>query len=114
MLTITEATVKSITPFERENTHVKLQYPERFVAITLVGEDGQHYVTMTRKHTGFAESVEVGGCYTITGKVKRTQDYGQLGGQIVLTNCVRGIPANVVAEQKRHAKAKARLAKLMW
>ena len=113
MITIANATVKSITPFERVNTHINLKWPERFVAITLVDPcGGQHYVTMTRKHTAFAEAVKVGDCLTVSGNVKREQDYHQLGGQIVLTNCVVGVPASVGLAEKRAAKVAARKAKL--
>ena len=111
MITV-NVTVKSISHFERENTHVKLRYPERFVAITLVGQGGQHYVTLTRKHSGFAEAVKVGENLTVSGNVKREQDYHQLGGQVVLTNCVIGTPEYVMVSANRKAKAAKRLAKL--
>lgn len=105
-------TIASVTEFERENTHVKLQWPERFVAIAMVSEDKAWAVTFTRKHSTFAESVKVGDTLTVTGKVKRVQDHGNVGGQVVLTNCVVGVPASVGAAAARKAKAAARLAKL--
>lgn len=105
----------SVQPFERVNTHVNLQWPEKFVAITLKGDDGIFYVNFTRKHSGFAEAIaelHIGDCLTVTGNFKREQDHANLGGQIVLTNCVIGTPKVDVAAQKREAKKLARLAKL--
>jgi hypothetical protein len=113
MQVTTGVTVMSITPFERENTHVKLLYPEHFVAIAMLGDNGVVYVTFTRQNTAFAkEVVDVGGEYVVTGNVKREQEYDNRGVQIVLTNCVVGIPANVAVKATQKAKAKARLAKL--
>jgi hypothetical protein len=113
-------TVTHITQFERVNTHVQLQYPERFVAITLVGGDGQVYKVFTRKHSGFAESVVEGGQYTVSGRIKRTQQFVDdpsrpllKRGEIVLTNCVIGPRLTVDSETKRINKTKARWAKLM-
>jgi len=114
MITIDNASIVSITPFDRVNTHVNLLYPEHFVAITIVGvDDGRYYVTMTRKHSKFASTVRVGGTLTISGKVKREQDYNQLGGQIVLTNCMIGIPAYEGLKATRKDKIATRLAKLL-
>jgi RecG-like helicase len=105
-------TIASVTEFERENTHVKLQWPERFVAIAMTSEDKAWAVTFTRKHSKFADSVKVGDTLTVTGVVKRTQDHANLGGQIVLTNCVVGVPASIAIAAKRAAKVAARKAAL--
>jgi hypothetical protein len=118
-ITIHNAKILSITPFERENWHVNLKYPERFLAISFES-DGQVYVTFTRKHTPFAETAHfakskqhtTGERFTISGKYKRVQDYAQLGGQIVLTNCKFGVYAFQAEKAKREAKAAARHAKL--
>jgi len=113
MTTITHnATIQSITPFERENTHVQLRWPEKFVAITLQGEDGMLYVTFTRKHSAFAESAKVGDEVQFTGKFKRDQNYANLGGQVVLTNCVFGTYKYQKVNAKRAAKVAARKARL--
>jgi len=119
-ITIHNAKILSITPFDRENWHcTALKYPERFLAISFEA-DGQVYVTFTRKHTRFAEVAIFAKCkahrtgerFTISGKYKRVQDYANLGGQIVLTNCVFGEYAFQAEQAKREAKAKARHAKL--
>jgi RecG-like helicase len=107
------AEVTAVTQFDRVNLHCSaLRYPEHFVAITLKGEDGVFYVTFTRKHTQFADSVAIGQRLTVSGKFKRTQDYANLGGQVVITNCVIGQYKFQQADTKREARKAARLAKL--
>lgn len=112
-ITIANALVVSKTEFERVNEHVNLEWPERFFAITLQ-EGDTFYVTFTRKHTKFAEFVQIGQAYTVTAQVKRVQEYGDKGQQTVLTNCVVGIASTKVddAAAKKAAKTAARMAKL--
>ena len=107
-----KVTILSVTQFDRVNEHVNLQWPEHFVAISMKSEDGAIAVTFTRKHSKFAEAVKVGDTLTISGKYKRVQDHGNVGGQVVITNCMISIPASVGVEAARKAKAAARLAKL--
>lgn len=102
----------SITPFERVNTHVQLQWPERFVAIAFRTPSGEVYVTFTRKHSEFAESAKIGETGNFSGKFKREQNHANLGGQIVLTNMVRGQYAYQSAAEKRKEKILARAKKL--
>lgn len=117
-ITVNNARIIAITQFERENWHINLKYPERFLAISFEA-DGQVYVTFTRKHTPFAEAAKYAYIrnpqerHTISGKYKRCQDYANLGGQIVLTNCKFGVYAFQAEKAKREAKAAARHAKLM-
>lgn len=114
MATITfTGTVQNITPFERVNTHVKLLYPERFVAITIRGaSDNTFYVTFTRKNSAFAKAAVEGLTCQFSGKFKREQDHANLGGQIVLTNMVVGKYRFQGAAEKRIAKNLARACKL--
>lgn len=107
-----KVTILSITPFERVNEHVALQWPEKFVAITMQGVESPILVTFTRKHSGFAESVKVGDTIELSAKYKRVQDYNNVGGQLVVTNCVIGTPKSVGIEIARQAKIAARKAKL--
>jgi len=116
-ITITDARIVSITPFERENWHVNLKYPERFVCITFECPAGV-YVFFTRKHTPFAEACRYGygrnpqEKYTVSGKHKRVQNYADLDGQVVLTNGKFGVYAFQAEQAKRQAKIEARKAKL--
>jgi len=116
-ITIHNVKILSITPFERENWHVNLKYPERFLAISFESDE-QVYVTFTRKHTPFAEAAKYAygrnpqERHTISGKYKRCQDYAELGGQVVLTNCKFGVYAFQAEQAKRQAKIEARKAKL--
>lgn len=92
----------SVTQFERENKHIRLQWPERFVAITMLADNGDIFVTFTRKHAKFADNVKVGDKLTVTGRVKRTQEHGEFNDtQTVLTNCVIGVPLYIQREQER-------------
>lgn len=112
MATVTSnVTIKSITSFERVNIHARKPFTERFVAITMVAPDGGVYVTFTRESAYFAvcTSDKVGQEVLISGKVKRDQDYNAMGGQTVLTNCVVGVYSYQAQQQKRKAKAMARL-----
>ena len=105
-------TIESMTEFERVNTHVNLKWPEKFVAITMRSPDGMVCVTMTRRNSQFAGAVAVGQTITVSGMLKREQDYNNMGGQVVLTNCTIGVPASVGLAEKRAAKIAARKAAL--
>lgn len=117
VITIHDAKIISITPFERDNWHVNLKYPERFVCIAFKCSAGV-YVFFTRKHTPFAEAARYAyACdpqrrHTVSGKHKRVQDHANLGGQVVLTNGTFGVYAFQAEQAKRQAKADARHRKL--
>ena len=104
-----KVTVLSVTEFDRVNEHINLQWPEHFVAITMKGVESPIVVTFTRKHSKFAESVKVGDVIELHAKYKRVQD---VGGQLVVTNCVIGTPKSVAIEAARKAKIAARKAAL--
>lgn len=81
-----QVNVISITPFERVNTHTVRPFTEYFVTITMQADDGQTFVTFTRKDSQFASMVECGQRFRLGGKFKRDQIHnGQYG--IVVTNC---------------------------
>jgi hypothetical protein len=111
-------TVSHITPFDRVNTHVKLEWPEHFVAISLVDKDGNYYKTFTRVTSQFAQSVKLGDSIQVTGKVKREQTHTDVDyplfarNEVVLTNCIIGMRKSVNAASMCEAKRQARLAKL--
>lgn len=107
-----KVTILSITEFDRVNEHINLQWPEHFVAITMQGVESPILVTFTRKHSKFAESVKVGDSIELFAKYKRIQDHQNVGGQLVVTNCVIGTPKSVAIEAARKAKIVARKAAL--
>lgn len=97
--------------FYRENYHTHKPIVENFFAISMQADDGI-YVTFIRCATEFAQAVEIGDNVTVSGKVKRKQDYNKLGGQTVLTYCKVGVFKSQQENTKREAKRVARLAKL--
>ena len=103
-----KVTVLSVTEFDRVNEHINLQWPEHFVAITMKGVESPIVVTFTRKHSKFAESVKVGDVIELHAKYKRVQDHQNVGGQLVVTNCVIGTPKSVAIEAARKAKIATR------
>lgn len=114
-------TLVSINFFDRENTHVKLRFPEQFACITMRDpQTGEFFVTFTRVGAEFCTQTTdrlmktgegANNTYEVTGKFKRVQEYGP-GTQTVLTNCVYGKYAFQATDEKKAAKKAARMAKL--
>jgi hypothetical protein len=111
-----KVTVIEICEFARENLWVgEGRYGdgvwEKFVAITMRGDDGQLYKNFTKFNRAFATSVSVGDTFTLSAEEKEYRLHAD-GGYTAVVYCHKGLTKAEIAAQKKAEKKAKRLAKL--